>query len=493
MPLFEDGEERPVQSLLSFRPPKLMQRVSNFNRLSYKLVDYHQQKALLQMNLDIMNQETTLTVTQLNRQVRYWLEHDVGDVHVTGELSNLSKPSSGHLYFTLKDENAQLRCVFFRNLHRRDSKNFIDGQQVIIKGKLSLYEARGDYQLIVQSLSPAGLGELYQQFERLKAKLELQGLFAAQRKKPLPLFPGNIAVITSASGAALHDILSTLARRFPLVDVHIYPSEVQGRTAAKQLCNAIIQANADNKSNVILLARGGGSIEDLWPFNDEQLALTISQSKIPVVSGVGHETDFTIADFVADLRAATPTAAAEAATPDKLALLKLIGHYINRMQVAANKIMQRHQLILSHHIAKISSPEQLIAKHWQTLDYLERQLNQLLLHKFRHNQHRLQMTITRLQSQNPAALLQQSKSGLHYIKQQITQLASNRINDLKQQFMQQLTTLHAVSPLATLNRGYAIATIDHAIIYSSRQVHLGDNINLQLAKDHITCSVIKKD
>lgn len=445
------------------------------------------------MNLDSMNQETTLTVTQLNRQVRFWLEHDVGDVHVTGELSNLSKPSSGHLYFTLKDESAQLRCVFFRNLHTRDSKNFIDGQQVIIKGKLSLYEARGDYQLIVQSLASAGLGELYQQFERLKAKLELQGLFAPQRKKSLVQFPGAIAVITSASGAALHDILSTLARRFPLTDVYIYPSEVQGRNAAKQLCNAVLQANIDNKADVILLARGGGSIEDLWPFNDEQLALTISQSKIPLVSGVGHETDFTIADFVADLRAATPTAAAEAATPDKLELLKLISHYMNRIQMAANKIIQRHQLILSHHIAKISSPEQLISKHWQTLDYLERQLNQLLLHRFRHDQHRLQMTITRLQSKNPTAKLQEYKSRLHYIKQQVTQVANNRINEIRQQFIQQLTTLHAVSPLATLNRGYAIASINNEIIYSSRQVHLGDRINLRLAKDNVTCSVIKKD
>lgn len=445
------------------------------------------------MNLDSMNQETTLTVTQLNRQVRYWLEHDVGDVHVTGELSNLSKPASGHLYFSLKDESAQLRCVFFRNLHTRDSKNFTDGQQVIIKGKLSLYEARGDYQLIVQSLASAGLGELYQQFERLKAKLELQGLFAPQRKKPLTQFPGAIAVITSASGAALQDILSTLARRFPLTEVYIYPSEVQGKNASKQLCNAVIQANADNKVDVILLARGGGSIEDLWPFNDEQLALTISKSKIPLVSGVGHETDFTIADFVADLRAATPTAAAEAVTPDKGELLKLISHYIDRIQMAANKMIQRHQLILSHHIAKISSPEQLIAKHWQTLDYLERQLHQLLQHRFRHNQHRLQMTITRFQSQNPAATLQQSQSRLHYIKQQLTQLASNRINEIKQQFIQQLTTLHAVSPLATLNRGYAIASIHDEIIYSSTQVHVGDRINLQLAKDKIVCSVVKKD
>lgn len=446
------------------------------------------------MNLDTMNQEITpCTVTQLNHQVRNWLEYDIGDVHVTGELSNFSKPSSGHYYFTLKDEGAQLRCVFFRNMHTRDSKNFIDGQQVIVKGKLSLYEARGDYQLIIQSLSPAGLGELYQQFERLKVKLELLGLFAAHRKKPLVRFPDTIAVITSGSGAALHDITSTLARRYPLANVHLYPCEVQGKNAARQLIKAINQANADKECDVIILARGGGSIEDLWPFNDEQLAITISQSTIPIVSGVGHETDFTIADFVADLRAATPTAAAEAVTPDKLELLQLITGYIRRMLIAANKTMQRHQLILSHHMAKISSPEQLISRHWQTLDYMERQLNQQLMHAFRHNQHRLQMTITRLESKNPTALLQQSKSDLFRVKQQLAQLVVNQVNEFRQKFVQQLTTLHAVSPLATLNRGYAIATHKHAILYTSDQVHAGDIINLQLAKDTITCTVIKKD
>ena len=446
------------------------------------------------VNLGAMKPEITLfTVTQLNRQVRSWLEQDLGEVSVSGELSNLSKPASGHLYFTLKDESAQLRCVFFRSHHTRDSKLFLDGQQVIARGKLSLYEARGDYQLIVTNLVLAGVGELYQQFERLKVKLEQQGLFAQQRKRQLSRFPTTIAVITSGSGAALHDILSTLARRYPIANVHVYPCEVQGKAAAKQLTKTIMQVNRDGKADVILLARGGGSIEDLWPFNDEQLALTISISKIPLVSGVGHETDFTIADFVADLRAATPTAAAQAVTPDKDDLIHILNTLQRRMVIAVTKTLQYQQVILSHHLAKISSPEQLISRHWQTVDYRERQLNQLWLHILRQKNHRLHVAVTRLQSKNPAFLLQISTSRLHQQHQKLTQRLNNRLNELKQTFGTLLATLHAVSPLATLNRGYAIATYRDAIIFSTEQVELGDTIKLRLAKGHLSCKVIKPE
>ncbi|MDP1604670.1 MAG: exodeoxyribonuclease VII large subunit [Legionella sp.] len=440
-----------------------------------------------------MKQEfAPLTVSQLNRQVRSWLEHDLGEVNVLGELSNLSKPASGHFYFTLKDTSAQLRCVFFRSHHTGASREFTDGQQVIAKGKLSLYEARGDYQLIVQELVQAGLGELYQQFERLKLKLEQQGLFAPHRKKPLSRYPVTIAVITSGTGAALRDILSTLARRYPVADVHIYPCEVQGKNAAPQLINAILQANKDCKSDVILLARGGGSIEDLWPFNDEQLALTISQSKIPIVSGVGHEIDFTIADFVADLRAATPTAAAEAVTPDKFELMGILASLIRRMLVAVTRTIQHQKLVLSHQLAKISSPEQLISSHWQTVDYLERQLNQLSGQLLRHKQHHLQVLVTTLNSHNPKSSLQQLSSQLQQAQTRLHQIIRTRFHESKQSFMNQLSTLHAVSPLATLDRGYCIATHKNTVIFSSDQVHAGDTIKLQLAKGRLSCNVINK-
>lgn len=439
------------------------------------------------------NKDSALTVTQLNRQVRSWLEQDLGEVNVLGELSNFSKPSSGHFYFTLKDQTAQLRCVFFRNNHNKMSGQFKDGQQVIARGKLSLYEARGDYQLIVQNLIPAGIGELYQQFEQLKIKLEQQGLFAQARKKPLSRYPLAISVITSSTSAAIRDILTTLARRFPIAEVHVYHCEVQGKTAAPQLINAIVKANQDNKTDVILLARGGGSIEDLWPFNDEQLALTISRSKIPIISGVGHETDFTIADFVADLRAATPTAAAEAATPDRFELINIIGEFKKRMRTAINRRLQQHQLILSHRLARLLSPEQLIANHWQALDYQEYQLHQCMRHVFRYKAHQLQMLCSTLESKKPNIRVTLSKSHLHQLHQQLLHAASRIVNELKQTFAHQLSTLQAVSPLATLIRGYAIVTKEDNIVFSSENVTIGDAVSVKLAYGNLYCQVTGKD
>ncbi len=433
--------------------------------------------------------QNTLTVTQLNRQVRTWLEFELGPVAVIGELSNLAKPNSGHLYFTLKDATAQLRCVYFRNHHGADSGGFKDGQQVIATGKLSLYEARGDYQLIVHSLSEAGLGELYRQFEQLKIKLQAQGLFEQARKRSLPFFPAIIAVVTSPSGAALRDILTTLKRRFPLAAVRVYASEVQGKGAAQQLINAIAKANQEGLAEVLILARGGGSIEDLWAFNDEQLALAISNSAIPIVSGVGHETDFTIADFVADLRAATPTAAAEAVTPNQIDLLNTMIALQKRMLRAMTQHTQHQQLLLSHQIAKFLSPSQLIAKHWQTVDYLERQINhgvQILLHQ---QQRKLHLLLTNLHSKNPLILLQQAKIKLQTVKQQLLHCMLAKFNQLKQKLTTEMATLHAVSPLATLERGYALATYKKTLLFDSTQVNLGDDIDVRLAKGSLICQV----
>ncbi|MGQ3889408.1 exodeoxyribonuclease VII large subunit [Legionella sp. CNM-1927-20] len=444
--------------------------------------------------MTILKQELApITVTELNQQVRAWLEHELANVAVLGELSNLTQPTSGHLYFTLKDQNAQIRCVFFRNYQTYNSKRFKDGQQVIAHGKLSLYEARGDYQLIVQSLTEAGIGELYQQFEQLKKRLEQQGLFAEHLKKPLKRFPATIGLITSQTGAAIRDILCTLARRFPLADVIIYPCEVQGKRAAVQIIHAISQANTDKHADVLLLARGGGSIEDLWPFNDEQLAFAINKSQIPIISGVGHETDFTIADFVADLRAATPTAAAEAATPDKVELLNLLATFEKRMYAAICRIIQQQRLILAHKIATLSSPEQLIAQHWQTIDYLEKQLNQHIVKILRNYHHKININLATLMAKNPIAEVQHLKLKIQKAKQNLDNLIIQKVEQLKQHLIRHLATLHAVSPLATLERGYAIATYNDRILTNINQVDLGEKINLQLAKGHLTCNVINKE
>ncbi|KTD07106.1 exodeoxyribonuclease VII large subunit [Legionella jamestowniensis] len=431
-----------------------------------------------------------LTVSQLNRQIRFWLENDVGEVAVLGELSNLSKPNSGHFYFTLKDASAQLRCVYFRNYHSLESRHFKDGQQVLAQGKLSLYEARGDYQLIVHSLSDAGLGELYRQFEALKAKLQSQGLFDAGRKKEVPRFPSIIGVITSSTGAALQDILTTLARRYPLATVKVYASEVQGKEASKQLIRAIDKANHDNQVDVLILARGGGSIEDLWAFNNEQLALAISNSQIPIVTGIGHETDFTIADFVADLRAATPTAAAEAVTPNQLELITALQLLERRAISLMGQFTQHKQLLLSSKMAKILSPQQLIAKHWQAIDFLERQLYQSMQHLLKKNKNKLALLFAKLQINSPQVVLRQLQNQLFSLEQQLTNLMRARLAGLKQIFSAKLATLHAVSPLATLDRGYAIATVDKKIIYDSSQVNPGDLIDVRLAHGSLNCEII---
>ncbi len=435
-----------------------------------------------------------LTVTQLNRQVRSWLEHEMGVVSVEGEMSNLSKPASGHFYFTLKDSAAQIRCVYFRNRHEStDHDRLQNGQQIRIHGNLSLYEARGDYQLICEQILAAGEGDLYRQFELLKTKLSNLGLFNPDRKKMLPRFPNCIGVITSATGAALRDILSTLAYRFPIAPVVVYASEVQGKQAAKQLIDAINFANQNQRCDVLILARGGGSIEDLWAFNDEQLAYTIANSGIPIVSGVGHETDFTIADFVADLRAATPTAAAALVTPNLLDLLALFQNLENRILNSMNYFMQHQQLLLHHAMQKITSPRQLISNYWQTLDYLRNHLHHALQQFLSQKKQTLQGISGRLDSKNPVVLLQKTNRTLQTLESALQQHLSLKIQRLKQDFTNQLATLHAVSPLATLDRGYAIATHNNKVVADSQQLNLGDIVNIRLAKGSVSGQIISKE
>jgi len=432
-----------------------------------------------------------LTVSQLNRQVRSWLENEVGVICVEGEVSNLSKPSSGHYYFTLKDAASQLRCVYFRNHHFNSNvRSFQNGQQIIAQGKLSLYEARGDYQLIVEQVSEAGQGDLFQQFERLKVKLMALGLFDPQRKKPLPPFPQVIGVVTSENAAALRDILITLARRFPLAEVLVYASDVQGKLAPQQLINAIVRANYDQRCDVIILARGGGSIEDLWAFNDERLAHAIADSQIPIVSGVGHETDFTIADFVADLRAPTPTAAAEAVTPDLLALIGFLQTTQSRLITIISRFMRHKNLLLNHQLEKMASPKRLIMSHWQTLDFLKSHLSRATGNIFAIKQHQLRLALTRLEAKNPNSLLLQARAHLSNLERHLFQLIQTRITHHQQAFTTHLATLHAVSPLATLERGYAIVSCRHKILFNSEQVSSDDIIDIRLAKGTIKAHVV---
>ncbi|CAM2979916.1 exodeoxyribonuclease VII large subunit [Legionella worsleiensis] len=431
-----------------------------------------------------------VSVSQLNKQVKSFLENELGQVHVEGEISNLSKPASGHFYFTLKDSSAQIRCVFFKNRHFGPfAGQLSDGKKIVATGVLSLYEARGDYQLIVEQITDAGLGELYHRFEELKNKLAAEGLFNPARKKKIPEIPRTIGIITSSNGAALRDILSTLARRFPLANILIYPSEVQGATAPQQLIQALRHANKFPQCDVLILARGGGSIEDLWAFNNEQLAREIAISVIPVVSGVGHETDFTIADFVADLRAETPTAAAVAVTPNCLELCKRIDDSLARLQTAITRHLQHQQLKVSHLLDKISSPRQAIITYWQKIDYLERQLlssQTQFMARMKQDIHRYEAL---LHAHNPRTQIEQTQLRINQNLAQLIQHIKNKVMGLRHQLKNNLSTFHAVSPLATLERGYAIATLNDKILSCAQQLHLGDTIEVRLAQGQIACKV----
>lgn len=440
-----------------------------------------------------MTISSVLSVSQLNRQIKQWLEQDVGMVSVEGELSNVSKPTSGHYYFTLKDAHAQIRCAYFKNRHVNSTSALQNGQQVVASGRLSLYEARGDYQLIVEELNDAGLGQLYHQFELLKSKLSAMGLFDAIHKKTLPTFPNCIGIITSPTGAALQDILTTLTNRYPPAHLYVYASEVQGKQAPEQLINAIAFANSHAQCDVLVLARGGGSIEDLWAFNNEQLAHAIHQSAIPIVSGVGHETDFTIADFVADARAATPTAAAQMITPDIKHLLQRIDLIEKRITALAWQKIQAFSIRLNHHIQQLTSPKHIVFTHWQTLDYLEHRLLQAASRMLQSKQQKLVLYRTQLLAHHPNARIEQSNTKIKALENQLISSMMLRLQVFKQALHTRLATLHAVSPLATLERGYAIATHQNHVLVNSDTVNIGDRIKVRLAQGTLACELVGKE
>lgn len=432
-----------------------------------------------------------LSISQLNRQIRYWLEQEIGDITVLGEISNLSRPSSGHLYFTLKDEGAQLRCVYFQNYHHKESLTLQNGQQVTAQGRLSLYEARGEYQLIIQQLHQAGIGLLYEQFEALKKKLEALGYFSPARKKALKRFPEVIAIISSESGAAIRDVLTTLKKRYALAQIYVYPCEVQGKRATAQLIQAIQKANSDCHADVIILARGGGSIEDLWCFNEEALALAIAASIIPIVAGIGHETDFTIADFIADLRAATPTAAAMAVTPDSSELIQNIEYLKDRMHLAVQAQLKKQAWLLKYQKSLLFSPKHIIAHYWQTLDYRDRALVQHIRQSMSTRRQKLQELSVYLKNQDPALLIEQYKLKHRFLVQQLHQAVYKRWQSLHLRWEKYAHHLPAFSPYSTLKRGYALAFHENQLIYNTSSVHRGDHINIRLGKGSLHCQVLE--
>ena len=433
-----------------------------------------------------------LSVSQLNRKAKQLLETHLPLLWVEGELSNVSQPSSGHWYFTLKDEQAQVRCAMFRNRNMLVRFAPRQGQQVLIRARVSLYEGRGDYQLIVEHMEEAGFGALQRAFEALKLKLANEGLFDDAYKQPLPSLPKHIAVITSPTGAAIRDVLSVLDRRFPAIPVTVIPVAVQGKEAAPQIVRAIDLANRAGLFDVVILARGGGSLEDLWPFNEESVARAIHASELPIVSAVGHEVDFTIADFVADLRAPTPSAAAELLVPDAEDWLETFAGYEILLQEAIERKLQSFKQRLEWLRTRLRHPGERLQQQAQRLDGLELRLVRAVDHQLLRCHTRLNTLVLR---QKPL----QPRLRIHQLSQQVSQHHASLVKNMQrhlqaqqQRLAEAARLLQTVSPLNTLQRGYAIATDSHhKVITNSSQVAPGDSINARLAEGELQCRVEK--
>lgn len=439
-----------------------------------------------------MQNTSIYTVTELNSKVKLTLESEMSFIGVSGEISNLVKAGSGHHYFTLKDNKAQIRCAYFSGHQRKHSQTQLsNGQQVLAFGKVSLYEPRGDYQLIISHIQDTGLGMLYQQYLELKTKLELMGLFANERKKPIAVYPKHIGIITSPSGAAIHDMITTINRRFPLAQTTLYPSEVQGPDSPRQLITALQQAEKEGLADVILLARGGGSIEDLWAFNNEQLAFAISNCPIPIVTGIGHETDFTIADFVADYRAATPTAAAEKVTPNQYDLYKRIKQCQSQLMFLINKKVHDYQKTIEWFYRQLSSPEKLLIIPWQRTDLSTKALCDQMDFYLEKQQHRLNNLCVRLQIRNPVHQLQLNQTKLNHQVKQLYQTINHIIQFQNQRLSNIIQTLSVIGPEATLSRGYAIVSYEDHVITNSSETPIGASLGIQLY--HGKLNVIVKE
>lgn len=434
------------------------------------------------------------TVSQLNREAALALGEHFLMVWVEGEISNLSAPSSGHLYFSLKDAGAQVRCALFKNQQRGLRCKPANGMQVLLRAEVSLYEPRGDYQLIVERLEAAGDGALRRAFDALRLKLSEEGLFEQARKKPLPRLPRTIGVITSPTGAALRDILSVLKRRFPAIPVIVYPTAVQGANAKFEVAEAIQTANRHGDCEVLILARGGGSLEDLQAFNEEIVARAIAASAIPIVSGIGHETDVTIADFAADLRAATPTAAAEHATPDQQHWQNAFAQHEKRLEQHLRRQLSKTRQSLDWLDKRLQQqhPGQKLRRNAERLATLRQRLTQAMLARQHRQHHLLAVHGAKLARFNPAERIQHQRQRQQYLSQRLARAMRHKLKQQQLKLANTGQTLHAVSPLATLNRGYALVTEADSgkLVRSARQLAVGDKIQTRLADGQFVSEIV---
>jgi exodeoxyribonuclease VII large subunit len=443
----------------------------------------------------MMTQERSVfSVSELNSAVARLLEQEFAWIWVEGEISNLATPASGHIYFTLKDAGAQVRCAMFRGRNRELKFRPENGSQVVVRCKVSLYEARGDYQLIVDRMEQAGAGALQKKFEELKQKLAAEGLFSEAGKQDLPEVPACIGVITSRTGAAIRDVLSVIARRFPSVPVKLFPVPVQGEESAPAICHALELAQQYGACDVLLLVRGGGSLEDLWSFNEESVARAIFNCTIPVVSGVGHEVDITIADFVADHRAATPTAAAEAVTPDQQAWMQTLDWYQSRLQQLAGEKITRAGERLSWLRTRLTQQHPLanLQRLGQRVNDIDKRMRMTMNYRIRAASDRMQHLHTRLLSCSPAIAIRNYRNNIERLQQQAQFHIRSALEQRKSHLSTLASTLNAINPLQTLSRGYSITSnADGQAITNTDSVSRNELIHTRLHRGQLISRVEK--
>lgn len=445
-----------------------------------------------------MSQSSTskniFTVSQLNRLARSVLESEIGQIWLTAEISNFVAAASGHWYFTLKDAKAQVKAAMFRGANMRVKIRPKEGDKILVRASVGIYEARGDYQIVVDFMEPEGEGQLKQQFEMLKLKLASEGLFATSSKKPIPSTINRIGIVTSATGAALHDILTVLRRRNPAIAVIVYPSQVQGELAPKQMCDAIDIAVRRNEVDVLLVSRGGGSLEDLWCFNNETLARKLFDCPLPTISAVGHEVDVTISDFVADLRAPTPSAAAELLSVDQSELLHAITVLRNRLSQGIQKQMKmvQHKSQLLAQLLKQTHPANRIRQQQQHVDGLAMSIENSIQRRFSVYQQRLNQVQQRLNRVSPEYQIQRFQQSAQHLSQQLTKSMAAVLNHRQFQLAKASQILDTVSPLATLSRGYSITFKDAEIVKSSKKLKVGDKLTSRFHDGEISSTVSEK-
>jgi exodeoxyribonuclease VII large subunit len=430
-----------------------------------------------------------LTVSQLNGRARVLLEDVFTNIWVEGEISNLARPASGHVYFTLKDSGAQVRCALFRNNAARVRQALKDGLAVKVRGKVSLFEGRGDYQLILDTVEPAGDGALRLAFDALKEKLSAEGLFSAERKVPLPAHPRRIGIISSPTGAVIRDIISVFRRRAPNIELTLIPTAVQGREAIAQIVRALKLADARG-FDALILARGGGSLEDLWCFNEEAVARAIAACVTPIVSAVGHETDVSISDFVADVRAPTPSAAAELLAPDSSDLGRRLESLQRRLLLRIQNRLAHDRLRLDSLARRLRHPGERLRQQAQRLDDLDMRLRRAFEQRLNQRRERLARLDTRLAAQHPGRALALLKQRLDNLAERLPRAMRQTLATRRQHLQVQVQTLQVVSPLATLSRGYSILLDERGqAIRSAAQTRNGQRLTARLGEGELQVRV----